>query len=302
MTGECPSGNVFVDEVRGELVCVDTGEVVGTVVDLGREWRVFDEEGGSTRARAGPPLDESVHDRGLATSVGRARGLPGATRLERMNARLRIHGKRRFVRALQMIREEARRMGIPFNVVQTAAQLLRPVALRGYGRGDMLRHYVLASLYLSCRAHGVPRSFSDFVRHAINYERIGVKEQVFTVRKLRYACRRIVEVQRERSRASLVLSVRRPGDYVSYVANVLGLSPASQALMYRICKAVEALNLANGKSPLSVVAAVAYIASGVVGEKRRQKDIADALATITDVAIRNRYREIIDRLYVEVTL
>lgn len=298
---ECSPGNVFVDEVRGEIICMDTGEVIGTIVDYGKEWRSFGDPQ-STKSRGGPPLTESVHDRGLSTTIGR-RGSPlYSSRLARINSRIRVQGKRRFVKALQIMRDEAKRLGLPPNVLSTASQLIRGIISMGLGRGEMLRSYILAALYLSCKINKVPRSFSEFVRHAINYERKDLKEEVITIKKLRYAYRKILEINGEHRQSRVSLTVYKPQDYINYVSTSLSLSPGTTTLMYRMSKAVEKLNLIHGKSPLAIIAAIAYISSGIMGEKKRQRDIAEVFGTFTDVAIRNRYRELIDKLYIEVTL
>ena len=298
---ECASNNIYIDEVRGEIICMDTGEVIGTVVDYGKEWRSFSESP-SNKIRGGSPLNESIHDRGLSTTIGKNGSFLYSKRLSKLNSRIRVQGKRRLVKTLQMLRDEARRINLPPEVLSTASQLIRGIIALGLGRGEMLRSYILASLYISCKIHRVPRSFSEFVKHAISYERKDLKNDVITIKKLRYAYRRILEVHREHRRSRVKLAVYKPQDYISYVSNALNLSPATTTLMYRMSRAVEKLNLIHGKSPLAMIAAITYISSGIMGEKRRQKDIADVFGTFTDVAIRNRYRELIDNLYIEVIL
>jgi transcription initiation factor TFIIB len=298
---ECVSNNVYVDEVRGEIICMDTGEVIGTLVDYGKEWRNFGESP-SKKVRGGSPLNESIHDRGLSTTISRGGSSFYSKRLSRLNSRIRVQGKRRLVKTLQMLRDEAKRLNLPSDVTSTASQLIRGVIALGLGRGEMLRSYILASLYISCKIHGVPRSFSEFVKHAISYERKDLKNDIITIKKLRYAYRKILEVYREHRRSNVTLTVYKPQDYISYVSNALNLSPATTTLMYRLSRAVEKLNLIHGKSPLAMIAAITYISSGIMGEKKRQKDIAEVFGTFTDVAIRNRYRELIDNLYIEVIL
>lgn len=298
---ECSCNNVYVDEVRGEIICMETGEVLGTIIDYGKEWRTFG-DAGKNKARGGPPLTESVHDRGLSTTISKGGSPLYSNRLARINSRIRIQGKRRFVKALQIMRDEAKRMGLPPSVLSTASQLMRNVITMGLGRGEMLRIYVLSALYISCKINKVPRSFSEFIKHAISFERKDTKNSIVTIKKLRYACRKILEINREHKHNKITLTVYKPQDYINYVSNSLNLSPASTVLMYRMSRAVEKLNLIHGKSPLAMIAAIAYISSGIMGEKKRQKDIAEIFGTFTDVAIRNRYRELIDKLYIEVTL
>jgi transcription initiation factor TFIIB len=46
---------------------------------------------------------------------------------------------------------------------------------------------------------------------------------------------------------------------------------------------------------MGIAAAASYIASVIVGEKRTQREIAE-IAKVTEVTIRNRYKELVNRL------
>ena len=52
--------------------------------------------------------------------------------------------------------------------------------------------------------------------------------------------------------------------------------------------------LTSGKSPAGIAAAFVYISSVMLGEKIPQREIAE-YADVTEVTIRNRTREILDR-------
>jgi transcription initiation factor TFIIIB Brf1 subunit/transcription initiation factor TFIIB len=53
--------------------------------------------------------------------------------------------------------------------------------------------------------------------------------------------------------------------------------------------------------PLDVAAAALYIASVLLGERKTQRDVAD-IAGVTEVTIRNRYKELTEQLDMGVTL
>ena len=65
-------------------------------------------------------------------------------------------------------------------------------------------------------------------------------------------------------------------------------------------KATE-YELTSGRGPLGVAAASTYIASVLSGERRTQKEIAEA-AGVTEVTIRNRYKELIRELDIDLNL
>jgi transcription initiation factor TFIIB len=57
--------------------------------------------------------------------------------------------------------------------------------------------------------------------------------------------------------------------------------------------------LISGRGPTGVAAAAVYIAGLLKGERRTQKEVAN-VAGVTEVTIRNRYRELKKKLDIEV--
>ena len=60
---ECRSSHIVQDHWRGERVCKDCGLVVDDeCIDLGPEWRAFDQEQKNDRSRTGAPVNFSLPD------------------------------------------------------------------------------------------------------------------------------------------------------------------------------------------------------------------------------------------------
>ena len=93
----------------------------------------------------------------------------------------------------------------------------------------------------------------------------------------------------------------KPGQYVTRLCNELALHGRVEEVAHKILKAAEKLRLTSGRGPKGVASAASYIASTVVGERRTQREVAEA-ADITEVTIRNRYKEIMKRLLIAVSL
>ncbi len=288
------AGHIIIDEARGEVICTLTGEVLGSVIDYKPEWRDFADSLTPTKSRVGNPITNLMHDHGLATYISKK----DITKLsfqkrrlhysmKRHNAASRIRGHKRLVKALQMLKTEGAKLNLPQRTLETAALYLRKVVEKRLGRGEMMKAYIAAALFIASRVTNVPRSFGRIIT------RLNVKEE-----KARYAYRKIIDIHG----GKIAARVYKPVDYVPMMATQLNLSRETQELMYRLSRAVEKLNLVHGKSPLAIAAAIAYVSSSIMGEKRNQRDIADVVGNFTDVAIRNRYRELIDKLYIEVSL
>jgi transcription initiation factor TFIIB len=75
----------------------------------------------------------------------------------------------------------------------------------------------------------------------------------------------------------------------------LGLSGNVQAKAIEIVNSSSEHGLIVGREPTGIAAATLYIASIVLGEKRTQKEIAE-IAGVTEVTIRNRYKELTNNL------
>ena len=56
-----------------------------------------------------------------------------------------------------------------------------------------------------------------------------------------------------------------------------------------------------GKDPTGLAAAAIYIAGIIEGERRTQREIAET-ATVTEVTVRNRYKELVRKLEIAVAL
>ena len=57
----------------------------------------------------------------------------------------------------------------------------------------------------------------------------------------------------------------------------------------------EKNELTSGRGPAGIAAAALYVAALLNGEKKTQREVAD-IAGITEVTIRNRYKELLDKL------
>jgi len=75
----------------------------------------------------------------------------------------------------------------------------------------------------------------------------------------------------------------------------LNLSPKTQTDAVKILKRAEKNELTSGRGPAGIAAAALYVAALLNGEKKTQREVAD-IAGITEVTIRNRYKELLDKL------
>jgi Transcription initiation factor TFIIIB, Brf1 subunit/Transcription initiation factor TFIIB len=82
-----------------------------------------------------------------------------------------------------------------------------------------------------------------------------------------------------------------PTAYVSRFCSALNLSEAVETKALETIQRANEKELTSGKRPTGVAAAAIYIASIICGEKRVQREVAEVVG-VTEVTIRNRYKEI----------
>ena len=70
----------------------------------------------------------------------------------------------------------------------------------------------------------------------------------------------------------------------------------AEELAHKIFFVAKEFKLTSGRGPAGMAGAVSYIASILTGERRTQREIAE-IAQVTEVTIRNRYKELVERLH-----
>jgi transcription initiation factor TFIIB len=88
---------------------------------------------------------------------------------------------------------------------------------------------------------------------------------------------------------------------VTKLSNQLGLGGATEGFAHEIILAAKKQKLTSGRSARSIAAAACYIASKVTCDSKTQREVAE-VANVTEVTIRNRYKEMKDRLQIVVYL
>ena len=295
---ECGSNHLRKDYSRAELVCGSCGLVLDeNMIDQGPEWRAFDSEQREKRARTGAPMTYTIHDKGLSTVIGwknrdsYGKSIPTKNRaqvfrLRKWARRIRISTatERSLATAFSELDRMASGMGLPRSVRETAAMIYRKAALKKLVRGRSIEGVVTAAMYAACRQCHVPRTLDEISNIAhISRKEIG--------RTYRYVSLEL----------GLKLLPTSPEDYISRFCSELKLSAEVQAKTINIL--VEATNkeLTSGRGPTGMAAASLYIASVLCGERRTQHEVAE-VAGVTEVTIRNRYKEIAEKLDIAIGL
>jgi transcription initiation factor TFIIB len=88
------------------------------------------------------------------------------------------------------------------------------------------------------------------------------------------------------------IPLSNPVDYISRFASELSLSSPVQLRSVELLNQSRERGLTIGRDPLGLAAAAIYVASIMMDERRTQREIAE-VARVTEVTVRNRYKEIV---------
>ncbi len=293
---ECGSTNLIHDYDAGETVCGNCGLVVHEqMMDKGPEWRAFTQEEKESRSRVGIPESYSMHDKGLSTEIGRAdkdafgRKLSPSTRMEmwrlrKWQARSRVHSSmdRNLAQAMSELDRLSDKIYIPTPVKERAAVIYRKALEKSLVRGRSIAAIAAAALYIACRNSETPRTLRE------------VSEASIVSKKDIARCYRLLVRE-----LNIQLPIADPLTYISKIAEKANISGPTQGIANRIIREAKKRRVAAGKDPIGLAAAALYIACLENKERKTQRDIADA-AGITEVTVRNRYKNLKRQLNIKI--
>lgn len=295
---ECGSTRLMRDYESAEIVCMDCGIVVATrLTDRGPEWRAFDDEQRAKRARVGAPMTYSIHDKGLSTMIdwhdrdiyGRKLS-PGQKaqvyRLRKWQRRIRVSDatERNLAFALSEITKIANVLNLPKNIVETASVIYRKAVKEKLIRGRSIQGVTAAAIYLACRQCGLARTLDEIATASnVNKKEVG-RSYRFLVKEL-----------------DCFTPPLKPSQYITKFSNQLTMQGKVEEIAHKILNTAQKLKLTSGRGPTGIAAAASYIASVLTGERKTQREIAE-IAQVTEVTIRNRYKELVERLMFIITI
>ncbi|UCH02236.1 MAG: transcription initiation factor IIB [Candidatus Bathyarchaeota archaeon] len=295
---ECGRERFIKDYETAEVVCISCGFVIEEKIeDTGPEWRAFDEEQRKKRIRVGSPMTYTIHDKGLSTMIdwrdkdtyGKKLS-PGQRaqvyRLRKWQRRSRVSDatERNLAFALSELSKISAALNLPKNILETASVIYRKAVKKRLIRGRSIQGVTAAALYMACRQCGVARTLDEMAQFtSVSRKEIG-RAYRFMVREL-----------------NAQIPQSNPSYYINRFSNQLVLVGSIETIAMNVLKSAKVLQLTSGRGPLGIAAAATYIASTLGNEKRTQREIAEQ-ANITEVTIRNRYKELIEKLEIVVKL
>jgi transcription initiation factor TFIIB len=291
---ECGSSLLIRDPESGEIVCATCGVVVSTqMTDLGPEWRAYTPEERKSKRRVGAPQTLAIHDKGLSTNID-WRDISGFApekraqlhRIRQWQQRSRVSSssERNLTIALSEINRISDKLQLPKNIVETSSVIYRKAVNEKLIRGRSIRGMAVASTYLACRQNKLIRTITKME------EVTGISRKEIAS-NYRYLVRQL----------KIFVPIVKPNQHITKLSNNLELDGVTEGIAHQINLGAKEQKLTAGRGAKSIAAAACYIAARIVGNYRTQREVADA-AELTEVTIRNRYKEMMKRLIIVVNL
>jgi transcription initiation factor TFIIB len=151
---------------------------------------------------------------------------------------------------------------------------------KGQLRGRSIRGIAGSTIYAACRQCNVIRTLDDIAECT----ELSKKD---VARAYRYMHQTI--------EADIPLFSFR--QYISKYVSQLDLCGETELLALKLLSTVISQNMTVGRSPRGITSSCVYIASQLIGEKPTQTDLAE-IAQVSEVTIRNRYKEMMKKLVI----
>ncbi len=280
------------DYTRGENICTSCGLVASDrIADRGPEWRAFTAEERDAKARTGAPMRLSIADKGLSTTIdwrnkdASGRALTTNTRaaiyrMRKWHIRSRVHSShhRNLGFAMSEMERLSSQLGIPRDARETAALIYRKALTKRLVRGRSIDSVVAASVYLACRIHRIPRRLDEIVTEAKTNRK-----------QISQAVRLVI------SKVNIYVPLASAKDLIPRLSSDLRLEGRTVRKATEIIKRAKDERITIGKDPGGIAGAALYIAGILEADRRTQREIAK-VSHVTEVTIRNRYKELVRSL------
>ena len=287
----CKSDKFYEDENKAEIICAKCGMVMEEgMIDTTQDWRAFDQDQQSKRTRTGAPLTYKRHDKGLTTEIGKsvtelfkvpAKRRSQYFRLRKWQKRLLTSKDRNLSFALGELERLVSFLGLPKTLHEEVAELYEKALQKGLIRGRSIESIIASLVYSLAREYKSPRTLAEIAQAS------GIPKRELG-RTYRYISRKL----------NMKILPATAESYIPRFASMLKLKDKTEVRAVKILNAAMKKDVVSGKGPCGCAAAAIYIASVLENERKTQREVADVVG-VTEVTIRNRYKEIAQSLGIE---
>lgn len=292
---ECKSSDLFIDKKTGEIICKNCGLVQpinnNTINKTETEYNIDKELGDRT------PLNHFFADWGLSTKIDwknkdhYGNKVPKRTqenlqRLRKWNRRVKINRtkEQNLSKALNFLSTIGSELNLPRNVMNTGSIIYRKALGKNLILGKKIIDIVAASVYIACRQCLVLRTLTEISTAS------GIPKK--TIAKYYRLLKNELDLE---------IDQYPKNHYINRLTSRLGLLGPIENLSLIISNEAYKNRQVQGCSPEGVAAACVYISSKIFDVHITQEIVARE-ANITEVTLRNRYKSLITKQVIEITI
>jgi len=275
------SDRVITDHESGEVICSNCGLVISDNIQDSTD-AMYDKS-----RKTGVTNSLARYDMGLSTIMGKSNQDAGGhildaamrsrmERLRRWDLRIKTStsNNRNLRDAFDQLHTSKDKLGLPDSIVEKTAYIYRKAQQRGLVRGRAISAVLDAALYIACRELGIPKTLKE-IAVTNNIKRTTLAKSYRLL---------ITELD-------IKIPIIDSTKCIIKISNTANLNEKTKRKAIDIMYHLNKKEIPAGKDPMGIAATVLYIACLYTGEKRTQTDIAQA-AGVTEVTLRNRYRQI----------
>jgi len=280
---ECGGKTIPIHE-KGEIVCSQCGLVVNErILDISHSGkRAFTKQEKERRERTGSPISILLPDMGLSTIIDKTNiQSPDLKRAAKWNSRM-TWDKRNMLIATTELKRIGSNLNLPDHVKKAAIRLYIEAFKKKLLRGRSINGMVAACLYFACRDKKIPRTLQEIL-----------DETSISAKNVRRCYRTIIREMNLKAPSTDPISL-----IPRFIAEV-GLDAEAEKATIKLLQSFISKFSTSGKDPKGLCAGAIYLVCKNKERRISQKEIANVVG-VTEVTLRSRYKEIIQKLNVRI--
>ncbi|HEY0088879.1 MAG TPA: transcription initiation factor IIB [Candidatus Lokiarchaeia archaeon] len=282
----CPEcgGKIISILEKGENVCCQCGLVINErILDINNSGkRAFTKYEKDKRERTGSPISIFLPDLSLSTVIDKNNiRNPDLKRAAKWNSRM-SWDKRNMLIATTELKRIGSNLNLPDHIKKAAIRLYKEAFKKKLLRGRSINGMVAACLYFACREKKIPRTLQEIL-----------EETSVSAKNVRRCYRTLI------SELNLKVPSTDPISLVPRYIAELKLDIYIEKGTIKILQNFITKFSTSGKDPKGLCAGALYLVCKTRNKRISQKEVANIIG-VTEVTLRSRYKELINKLKIKI--
>jgi len=282
----CPEcgGKIISILEKGENVCCQCGLVINErILDINNSGkRAFTKYEKDKRERTGSPISILLPDLSLSTVIDKNNiRNPDLKRAAKWNSRM-TWDKRNMLIATTELKRIGSNLNLPDHIKKAAIRLYKEAFRKKLLRGRSINGMVAACLYFACREKKIPRTLQEIL-----------EDTSVSSKNVRRCYRTLIR------ELNLKVPSTDPISLVPRYIAELKLDTYIEKETIKILQNFITKFSTSGKDPKGLCAGALYLVCKTRNKRISQKEVSNIIG-VTEVTLRSRYKELINKLKIKI--